>query len=99
MGCAGLRRGERDAEDRVGSEARLVLRSVELDQRQVQGSLVFGVEPGTGAGDLPLDIADGVENALAAIRPLVAVAQLDGLELPGGRAGGHRSTPGRTRLE
>src|SRR5512133_3161772 len=98
MGCAGLRRGQRDAENGVGAEARLVLRSIELDQRQVQRSLVFGIEPRDGAGDLRLDIADGVENTLAAIRPLVAVAQLDGLELPGGRAGGHRGTPGRTRL-
>ena len=39
-------RGERDAEDRVGAEARLVRRAVEVDQRAVEARLVERVEAG-----------------------------------------------------
>ena len=38
--AAALRRGQRHAEDRVGAEARLVRRAVELDQRAVEARLV-----------------------------------------------------------
>ena len=36
LGRGGVRGGQRDAEDRVGAEARLVRRAVELDQRAVE---------------------------------------------------------------
>ena len=42
----GVRRGERDAEDRVGAEAALVRRAVELDQRAVEAGLVERVAAG-----------------------------------------------------
>jgi hypothetical protein len=40
-------------------------------------------------GDSALDVAHGLEDALAQVALLVAVAELDGLVLAGGGAGGH----------
>ena len=59
--------GQRDAEDRVGAQAALVRRAVELDQRAVERGLVGRVEPGDGLGDLAVDVADGLRDALAAV--------------------------------
>ena len=95
----GLGGGERHAENRVGAEPGLVLRSVELDQPRVERPLVLGVEPHNSRRQLRIDIANGPENALAAIHALVAVAQLDGLELSGRRARRNSRASGRARLE
>src|SRR6266576_6426902 len=99
MGCTRLRRRERYAENRVGPQARLVLRPVELDQDGVDGPLVFGVEAGDRLRDLRLDVANGAEDTLAAVRALITLAQLDGLELPGRRTRRHSRASGRARLE
>ena len=96
---AGLRRRERDAEDRVRAEPRLVLRPVELDQRRVERALVLRVEAGDRVRDLVVDVAHRLEHALAAVRTRVAVAQLDGLELPRRRARRHGRAADRARLE
>ena len=58
LGRRRARRGERDAEDRVGAEARLVRRAVEVDQRAVEALLVEHVEAGHRRGDLAVDVAD-----------------------------------------
>ncbi len=79
LGGGGVGRGQRDGQDRVGSQARLVRRAVEADQRPVERCLGRGVLPVQRLGDLPVDVLDRLADALAA--PAVpAVAQLGGLE-------------------
>ena len=80
---------ERDAEDGVRAQARLVLGAVELDQLAVEARLVERVVAGDRLGDLAVDVADGLRDALAAVG-VAAVAQLGGLELAGGGTGGDR---------
>src|SRR4029077_4465476 len=80
--------GERNAEDRVRAQARLLGSAVERDQGCVQGALVGGVEPRDRLGDLAAHVGDGPRDALA-LPALAAVAQLSGLELPGRGARGH----------
>ena len=78
-----MRRGQRHAEDGVGAQARLVRGAVELDERAVQSRLVGGVAPADRLGDLAVDVADGLRDALAEVL-LAAVAQLGGFELTRG---------------
>ena len=85
----GLGDGERDAENSVGAETRLVRRAVELDHRLVDPDLVLGVEADERAGDLVIDIVDGGQRALAEISLGVPVAFLDRLMRAGRGAGGH----------
>ena len=94
-----LRGGERDAQDRIRTETRLVLGSVELDQRLVESALIVRVQPADGSGDLRLDVPDRPQHALAAIDPLVPVAQLDRLEPSRRGAGRHRSPAQSARVE
>ena len=47
-----------------------------------------GVEADDGLGDCGVDVLDGLEDALAQVAALVAVTELDGFVLAGGRAGG-----------
>ena len=54
------RGGERDAEDRVRAQARLVVGAVELDQLAVEPALVGRVVAGDRLGDLAVDVADGL---------------------------------------
>ena len=94
----GLRRGERDAEDRVGAELGLVGGAVEVEHRLVDEALVVGVEADDRAGDRVDDAGDGLLHALAEVA-LAAVAQLDGLEGAGGGAAGHGRATERAVLE
>ena len=79
--------GQRDAEDRVRAQAGLVLGPVELDQLAVEALLVGRVVAGDRLGDLAVDVADGLRDALAEVG-VAAVAQLGGLELARRGAGG-----------
>ena len=91
---AGLRRGERDAEQRVRAEARLVVRAVELDQRLVEEALVEAFDPDDRLADLAVDVRDRALDALAAVA-VAAVAQLDRLVGAGARpARDGRAAPG-----
>ena len=94
----GVRGRQRDAEDRVGPQPRLVGRAVELDQRAIEALLVGGVAAVDGLGDLAVDVAHRLGHALAAVR-VGAVAQLGGLELAGRGAAGHDRAPGRARAQ
>ncbi len=80
LGGGRVRGGQRDAEDRVRAQARLVRRAVERDERRVEAALVVGVEAGDRRGDLAVDVRDRLRDALAA-PGLAAVAQLGRLEL------------------
>jgi hypothetical protein len=53
-------------------------------------SLIVGFQPADGVEDLAVYGIDGLQDALAAITALVAVAQLDRLMLAGRGAGRHR---------
>ncbi len=90
----GLRRrlggGQRHAQDGVGAEPALVGRAVERDHGLVDVDLALGLETADRFEDLAVDRFDGLLHALAAVAPLVAVAQLDRLVDAGRGAGGHR---------
>ena len=98
LGGGGARGGERDAEDRVRAEARLVRRAVEVDQRAIEARLVERVGAVDRLGDLAVHVRDRLRDALAAPR-LPAVTQLRRLELAGRRAGGDRGAAGRARAQ
>ena len=90
---------ERDRQHRIGAEARLVGRAVQLDHRLVDLDLVEDVHAGDGVEDLALDIADGLEHALAAVAGLVAVAQFHRLMRAGRGAGGDDGVAARAAVE
>ena len=77
--------GQRDGEDRVGSEARLVPRAVELDEHPVDNAQV---DLGTryGIGDLAVHRGNRAQDAAAAEARRVAVPALDCLVPAGGGA-------------
>ncbi|OEI69359.1 phosphopyruvate hydratase [Curtobacterium sp. ER1/6] len=83
----GAGHGERGTEDRVRTEARLVLGAVELDERGVDEALVGGVEALERRADLVEHGVDGLEDALAAVAVRVAVTELVRLERTGGGTG------------
>ena len=58
LGRGGVRGRQRDAEDRVGAQPRLVGRAVEVDQRAIEALLVGRVAAGDRLGDLAVDVAD-----------------------------------------
>ena len=81
----GVGDGQAGAEHRVGAEVGLVGRAVEVDEQQVDAALVERLDPLEGVADLVVDVGDRVGDALAAVA-VAAVAELDRLELAGGRA-------------
>ena len=95
----GLRDGERDAEDGVGAETRLVRRAVEIDHRLVDGDLVLRLHAADMIEDLAVDRRDGLGDALAEELGFVAVAQLDRLVRAGRGARRHRGAAHRAVLE
>src|SRR5262249_12806410 len=64
----------------------LVRRPFELDQRRVGRALVVRVEPADRLRDLAFDVPHRLQDALATVDGLLAVAELDRLELTGRRA-------------
>ena len=87
--------GQRDTQDGVGAQPGLVRGAVEVDQRLVHQPLIVGVEPDHGRTDLVEHGLHCLMHAFAAVT-LAAVAQLDGLVLPGRRAGRHRGAGKRS---
>src|SRR5690606_29067548 len=95
---AGLRDGERRAEQGVRAEAALVGGAVGVEECLVDGALLGGVEADDGRADLGEDGLDGLLDTLAEVT-LAAVTQLDGLVLAGGGARRHCSAGETSVLE
>ena len=98
-GRGGLRDGERDAEDRVRAEVRLLRRAVEVEHLLVDGALVARLVPDDLGEDPLLDVVDGLLDALAAVALRVAVAQFVRLERAGRRAGRDGRAGGRAVVQ
>src|SRR5690606_4613400 len=86
-------------QDRVGAQAALVFRAVQVDQGAVDEGLFLRIQTHQGFGNFGVDVLDGTQHALAQVAGLVAVAQFDGFARTGGRARGHRSPPHGARFE
>ena len=56
LGRGGVGGRERDGEDRVGAQARLVRRPVQVDERAIEAGLVDRVAATDGVGDLTVDV-------------------------------------------
>ncbi len=89
-------RRQRDAKDGVRAELALVRSPVEGDQRRVETRLIRGVCAEKLGGNDLADVGDGLEDALAAVLGLVAIAQLDRFVGPGGCARRDAGAPDRT---
>ncbi|CAB4733571.1 unannotated protein [freshwater metagenome] len=95
---SGASHGERDTQDGVGAEGRLVGRAVEVEHRLVDQPLVVGVETLDRGADLVDDRVHGLLDALAGV-PIAAVAQLHRLERTGRRARRHGGASERAVVE
>ena len=96
---SGPRDGERDAEDRVGAELLLVGAAVDGEHLGVDEPLLARLEAEQLRAELLDDRVDGLLDTLAEVAALVAVAPLDRLERPGGRAAGHGGPRERAVVE
>ena len=72
----------------VCTQIGLVLRAVRLEHGGIDGVDVGSVQAHHGVSNDGVDVLDSLGHALAQIAALVAVAQLERLELAGGSAGG-----------
>jgi hypothetical protein len=88
----GVRGRERDPEDRVRAELRLVERPIELEHPAVDLALVERVHTHQLRRDDLVDVAACGQHALPPVALLVAVTELERLVLSGGRAGRDRGT-------
>ena len=70
--------GHRHCQHGVGTQARLVLGAVQVDQGFVKEGLFGRVQPQHGLRDLGVDELHGFQHALAKVAGLVPIAQLDG---------------------
>ena len=98
-GGGGVRVGKRDAEDGVGTQLLFVGGAVEVDERGVERGLVERVGAAERGGDGFVDGFDRLPDTLAAVTVFVAVAQLPGLVLAGGRSAGHGGAPADAAFE
>ena len=81
--------GQRHAQDGVGPEALLVLRAVEFVHAVVQRHLIQRVHAAQFVGQLGVDVLDRLQNPLAEVFRLVAVAEFPRLVDSGAGAAGH----------
>ena len=100
VGRGRLGHGQRRAQNRVGAQARLVLRAVELNQGLIDLGLTRGIQADERLPDLGVDVLYGLPDTLSQVPPRVAVAQLDGFPLPRGRTRWHGgASQGTTRQD
>ena len=90
---------ERHAENGVGAEPAFVRSAVERDQRFVDLGLRLGLHAAKRVIDLAVDRIDRLQDALAAVTRLVAVAQFDRFVRSGRGARGHCGAAFRAILQ
>ena len=81
-------RSDGDRQDGVGTQVGLILGAVSLQHGSVDRIDVSGIQADQHLVDGGVDVLDSLADALAAETALVAVAQLQGLELASGSAAG-----------
>ncbi len=84
-----------DRQNRVRTQPRLVLGAVQRDERLINCPLGHGIPGAQMFGYRPRNICHGLQNALAAVTLLVAVAKLGRFGLASGRSGWNRSPADR----
>jgi hypothetical protein len=90
----GLRNGQGNTKNGVGSQLALVGGTIELVQESVDSGLVLDVDvrrDQSGSNDV-VDVANGLEDTLSTPLGLVTVAELDSLVLTGRGTGGDDGT-------
>ena len=87
----GVQSGQGNAEDGVGAQLALVRGAVELDHQVVEGALISGIHADDLRSDDLVHGLDRVENTLAAVDGLVAIATLPSLGLTGGSTRGNQT--------
>src|SRR3989304_5279570 len=90
---------ERDGEDGVRAETRLVCRPVKLDEKTVDEDLLGRVLADELGGDLIQDVRARAPDAFAPVPRGVGVAKLDRLVLPGRGSRRHRGATHGSVLE
>ena len=83
--------GDRHRKDRIGTEIRLVFRPVRFDHRSVHCINIGSVHAAESVIDHSVDILHSFRDTLASVSALVAVSQLQSLELACRCAAGRRS--------
>ncbi len=84
---SGLGGSQGHGEDGVGAQLGLVLGTVELDHRLIQGLLIGRILAQQQIANRPVDVAHGLQHALAQVTALVAIAQFQSLAGAGGCTG------------
>ena len=97
--CRRIRRRNRDCEDRIRAELGLILRAVHIEHRLIDGIDVARLDADEGGRNLLVYVLNRLGDPLAAELRLVAVAQLERLELACGRARRGRTAADRAILE
>ncbi len=88
LGLGGsLGRGQGHGEDGVGAQLGLVLGTVQLDHRAVQGLLISRVLAQQQVTDRAIDVGYGLQHALAQVTALVAITQFQRFAGTGGSTG------------
>ncbi|MNI16248.1 hypothetical protein D3C73_695750 [compost metagenome] len=90
--CCCLGRGQGNGEDRVGAQGTFVFSTVELDHCQIERFLVAWVHAFQQVADRTVDVGYGLQNALAQVTALVAIAQLERLTRASGSTGRRAGT-------
>ena len=98
-GGSGVRRGQRNAEKRVGAEFLFVRRAVEFDDLRVEFRLLERIEAEQNRRDRLVHGRNRLAYALAAVTFLVTIPQLPCFMFAGARAARDRSPPERAAFE
>ena len=83
------RHGERDAKDRVRTEASLVRRAVHRDEGGVEGTLVESIHADDGLHALLVHVVDGAHHTFSLVAIGIAIAKFDRFERARRSARGH----------
>ena len=80
------------SQHRIGTQATLIFRTVQINQRLVQESLFRGIQAQDGLRNFGVDMLYGLQHTLAQIAGFVAISQFDGFTATSGGARRHSGT-------